>query len=72
MSDTPRTDALLLVINEGRTHETESPMAIHARQLERELAEVKVKLAEAELVIAHYQRIEREEIDQDLKKWEEI
>jgi hypothetical protein len=36
-SDTPRTDALLLEINEGRVYENDSPVADLARQLEREL-----------------------------------
>lgn len=36
---TPRTDALLLEINEGRVYEENGPLANHARQLERELAE---------------------------------
>ena len=35
MSDTPKTDALLRQINEGRVYETEGPEAELCRQLER-------------------------------------
>lgn len=38
--ETPRTDALLLDINEGRTYGSEGPLCELARQLERELAEM--------------------------------
>lgn len=38
MSDTPRTDALLFTINEGRVHENDGPVARIARHFERELA----------------------------------
>lgn len=38
---TPRTDALLLEINEGRTYKHEGVIANFARQLERELADAK-------------------------------
>lgn len=37
MSDTPRTDALLLEINEGRVYENDGPVANLARELEREI-----------------------------------
>ena len=39
MSGTPRTDALLLEINEGRTYDNDGPIADLCRQLERELAD---------------------------------
>ena len=45
MSDTPRTDRLMLEINEGRTISTIGPLQEHAENLERELA-VAVKRAE--------------------------
>jgi hypothetical protein len=39
VSETPRTDALLLQINEGRVYETGGPMEQHARSLELALRE---------------------------------
>lgn len=41
MSDTPRTDALLLEINEGRVYKDNGPRADLCRQLERELKAAK-------------------------------
>jgi len=38
-SKTPRTDALLIEINEGRTYDTVGPLSDHARQLESQLNE---------------------------------
>ena len=38
-SETPRTDALLLEINEGRTYDNDGLIADLCRQLERELAD---------------------------------
>ena len=40
-SDTPRTEKLLLEINEGRAYITVGPIAELCRELERELAAVK-------------------------------
>lgn len=46
MSDTPRTDALLLEINEGRVYETDGPTADLCRQLERDMAGLREKVIE--------------------------
>lgn len=50
MSGTPRTDALLLEVNEGRVYADSGPVIVLARQLERELGE-------AWRVITAYQRL---------------
>lgn len=57
MSATPRTDALLLEINEGRVYETVGPVTELACTLERELAE-------AHRVISDVTR-ERDELRRD-------
>ena len=46
-SDTPRTDALLLRINEGRVYKDDGPEADLTRQLERENTRLTAELAEA-------------------------
>lgn len=50
--NTPRTDALLLEINEGRAHLTESPMTEHARELETELAAARAEILWLEAKLA--------------------
>lgn len=47
MSKTPRTDALLLAINEGRTYEDDGPQAGLCRQLEEQLAEARADVIRA-------------------------
>lgn len=44
---TPRTDALLLEVNEGRVYETNGPIADFARTLEREIERLTSELKEA-------------------------
>jgi hypothetical protein len=51
-SKTPRTDDLLIRINEGRTYETVGPLSDHARQLETELEKARADLGEALDLIA--------------------
>ena len=52
MSDTPRTDELLIEINEGRVYETVGPITELSRTLERELAAVQKEIEELKGIIA--------------------
>ncbi len=47
-TDTPRTDALLAEINEGRCFDQDGPVADFSRQLERELAAMTTRAESAE------------------------
>ena len=44
MADTPKTDALLLGINEGRVYANDGPVADHAREQERRIAALESEL----------------------------
>jgi len=53
VTDTPRTDALISVLKDGSVP-IASALVVHARQLERELAEARAKLREAMKYVDHY------------------